>query len=202
MPRWVELSTIGRQVSGDPTSGDLSLGELQSLCMKATKGAGRAVGVAEDAGRAVRWLSARGHDGAGALVALLRATDGKPARVLIPDPDTFMPVQDAICPLMVGGYLSDTGVVPDRPIGPIWAPILTVPFVAELGVDVLRDPSNAPQMVQLVPRSTPEDGPTHTRAAVSPDDMRILLALAARTYAPATDESRANGAGAGLADND
>ena len=35
---------------------DLSLGELQSLCVKATRGAGRAVGVAEDAGRAVRWL--------------------------------------------------------------------------------------------------------------------------------------------------
>lgn len=37
---------------------------------------------------------------------------------------------------------------------------------------------------------------------VAPDDWAVLKALAARTYVPATEESRLHGAGAGLKDND
>ncbi len=41
-----------------------------------------------------------------------------------------------------------------------------------------------------------------TRAAPDGDDWAFLEALAARTYAPATEASRLKGAGAGLSDND
>lgn len=41
-----------------------------------------------------------------------------------------------------------------------------------------------------------------TGVPVAPEDWKILKALAARTYVPATEESRRHGAGAGLRDND
>ncbi|MEO0980892.1 MAG: DUF3726 domain-containing protein, partial [Pseudomonadota bacterium] len=40
------------------------------------------------------------------------------------------------------------------------------------------------------------------RATPDPDSWTRLGVLAHRTYAPATDESRLRGAGAGLSDND
>lgn len=185
---------------------DWSLGELQSLCTKATRGAGRAVGAAEDAGRAVRWLSARGLNGAEALVALLQATDGKPAGNMAPDLPLFSPVKSAICPLALGGYLSDTGTLPSGPIGPVWAPALLEPFVADLsatGVEITYDhASQDPVLVRLVPRAIQATTPRHTRARVSTQTMTLLLDFAARTYAPSTEQSRAQGAGAGLSDND
>ncbi|GAB5446743.1 DUF3726 domain-containing protein [Gymnodinialimonas sp.] len=176
---------------------DLSLGELQSLCVKATRGAGRAVGVAEDAGHAVRWLTARGEEGAGALVALLRATDGLPVGDMIPALPAFTPVKQGLCPLALGGYLSDMGVLPDGPLGPVWSPILLLPFLAKVtphGVDI------DPDTMALTPRATPRAA-TQTRAQVSLEILNALNTFAARTYAPATEQSRA-GAGAGTSDND
>lgn len=185
---------------------DLALGEMQALCTKAARGAGRAFGVSGDAGLAVRWLSARGINGADALATLLRATDGRVAADLAPDLPRYSPAKLAICPLTLGGYLSDIGAVPTGPIGPVWTPMLLEPFVADLsaiGVEVVATyPSEDPALIHLVPRSTHTSLPRHTRAQVSTRTMNVLLNFAARTYAPATEHSRAQGAGAGLSDND
>lgn len=178
---------------------DLSLGELQALCFKAARGAGRAVGVAEDAGRAVRWLHARDYNGARALVQLLTATDGLIPADMVPVLPALTPAKQAICPLALGGYLSDTNTVPNTPMGPVWTPILMLPFLDD-GTDI-DAASTDPAMVQLKPRTIPRT-PSHSRAQVSVQTMDSLLAFAARTYAPATDESRASGAGSGLSDND
>lgn len=182
---------------------DLSLGELEALCVKATRGAGRAVGVAEDAGRAVRWLTARGEDGAGALVQLLRATDGAFAANIVPAIPALTPIKQAICPLALGGYLSDVGEIPDGLIGPVWTPILLRPFLANLtqsGVDIAPEADTDPVTLCLAPRSKPQAA-THSRATLQTATLDVLLAFAARTYAPATEQSRA-GAGAGVPDND
>ncbi|MBY4891426.1 DUF3726 domain-containing protein [Rhodobacteraceae bacterium N5(2021)] len=182
---------------------DLSLGELQSLCTRAARGAGRAVGVAEDAGHVVRWLTVRGEDGAGALVRLLTATDGFCAGDMIPDLPAFAPKRQAICPLALGGYLSDVGDLPEGPIGPVWAPILLLPFLAELapnGVEIAPEAVNDPTPLRLIRREAPRVI-SQARACVAPETFETLLAFAARTYAPATAQSRA-GAGAGVSDND
>ena len=65
---------------------------------------------------------------------------------------------------------------------------------------------------QLTDRSTtltialsnamPTPLPNATRAAPDPSAWAALTDLAHRTYAPATEESRRLGAGAGLSDND
>lgn len=184
---------------------ELSLGELQSLCVKATRGAGRAVGVAEDAGRAVRWLTARGEGGADALVQLLKATDGAAATDLIPDLPSLTPVGQALCPLALGGYLSDAlpDALPKGVIGPVWSPILLLPFLSDLaphGVNIVPEQTSNPASITLHPRDT-RHAATHTRAHLAPETLEALLAFAARTYAPATEQSRA-GAGAGVSDND
>lgn len=182
---------------------DLSLGELQALCVKATRGAGRAVGVAEDAGRAVRWLCARGHDGAGALIQLLQATDGQGAAELSPVVPVYAPAGVAICPLALGGYLSDMGEVPEGPLGPVWSPLLMLPFLADVcgtGLDIERDTGGDPAVIRLVRRAH-VGAAVQSRADVDPATFNALLAFAARTYAPATEQSRA-GAGSGLSDND
>ena len=57
-----------------------SLNEIEALAKKAARGSGCSWGVAEDAGRAVRWLEARGLPGAEALGTLLRGS--KPSETL------------------------------------------------------------------------------------------------------------------------
>ena len=54
-----------------------SLGEIDSLARKATRGAGYSWGVAEEAGKAVRWLSAYGYPGAEILANYLTIVANK-----------------------------------------------------------------------------------------------------------------------------
>ncbi|MEJ6388060.1 DUF3726 domain-containing protein [Gymnodinialimonas ulvae] len=186
---------------------DLSLGELQSLALKAARGTGRPHGLAEEAAFGVRWLTERGHDGAGALAALLSETDGRPEG----------------CSIGLGTALSDAGAVPEGPLGPVYSPMMLLPFLAPLcakdaglsvtagdarlalsregGIEGRALPLGLTQ-VHVEPCAPPEAGPLHSRARVEDATLQVLTAFAFRTYAPATDESRAKGAGAGVSDND
>ncbi len=202
---------------------DLALGEVQALGFKAARGAGRAFGVAEDAGRAARWLAARGLDGAGALARLLQATDGMAHGALVPRLTDLEPAGAAICPLILGAYLSDAGRVPDAEVGPVLEPMLLLPFLADLaessgvrlsaggtmcvvraaGLEGAAMPGG-PFMVRI----ERVDGPARSaiamqdRVALSPHAATVLAAFAARILAPATEASRARGAGAGGTDID
>ncbi len=186
---------------------DLSLGEVQSLALKATRGAGRSHGIAEEGAYATRWLIERGHDGAGQLAALLEASDGTTAS----------------CPLHLGAAWSDAGYVPEGPTDPVLCPMLLLPFLPSLcaedhGFSVQAGQAEArvstagvlsggglptsPGKVQVTRCAPPASGAKLTRARVDDATLAILTAFAARTYAPATEASRARGAGAGLSDND
>ena len=154
---------------------DWSLIEVEALSKKAAKGAGYSWGQAEDAARAVRWLEARGLEGAAALAAVLEQKDAGLA--------------DTACPILRGISVSD-GMSPASELAgdsEIVSPILLLPFAdwagesLDLGVEV---------------------GPEEVRSHTSGDTMKALGAFAHRTYAPATEESRVQGAGAGLTDND
>lgn len=87
----------------------LSLNEMDSLGKKATRGAGLSWGLAEDAGKAVRWLSARGFCGLAILACLLRDVDGVNYDQLVPvmRVGTWCGSQRAINPLIAGPALSD-----------------------------------------------------------------------------------------------
>jgi len=202
-----------------------SLNEVEATAKKAARGAGYSWGLAEEAGKATRWLSAQGLDGCGALAALLQEPRHEsPTR----DGDIWS-ANGALCPLASGAALSDFAA--DLAAGPIRLievahPQLLLPFAAGAarqmgtvltlacdtltartdgaGVDLAHIPSppgTSDVQVSLGGRMGAAL-PHQTRAASDPAIWAVLTGLAARTYAPATDASRRLGAGAGLSDND
>ena len=213
-----------------------SLNEIEALAKKATRGAGRAWGIAEEAGKATRWLESFGLPGGSALADLLDATDGVAA-------DTVSPVRLAspwsapsglLCPLAAGATLSDfsdhltEGSALE--LQGLSHPILIVPFAAwaaaHLGKPIrlrwhsisvetdgfgvsLQDTQGritAPDQVAVTCQISTSGQATMTlpgeRGQIEPSARDRLSRLAGRTYAPATEESRALGAGAGASDND
>lgn len=189
--------------AGD-ASDSFSLGEIGALAVKAARGAGHPWGIAEEAGWAVRWLARRRLPGAEALARHLGAPDG------------------GACPIVLGAYLADAGTLTDPALADVAEPLLLVPFLARaapaglrvaIGDHTFRVSAQGTDLTGPLPRRGPIDlrpdhtaleapEPSHRVQAIAPEAFATLQALAARTYAPATDASRAKGAGAGLVDND
>jgi hypothetical protein len=116
-----------------------SLVEAQTLAKKAARGAGYSWGLAEEAGFALRWLSAHGLPGATALSALLEMVGGNLPPCPDPaapgwNPDTGEAGPDPLCPIALGAALADgaTGPVPGDRLGPVYCPLLLAPFAAHL----------------------------------------------------------------------
>ncbi|MFU1476288.1 DUF3726 domain-containing protein [Roseovarius sp. C7] len=113
-----------------------SLGEIEGLAKKATRGAGYSWGLAEDAGRATRWLCAMGLDGAAALAQVLSACDQadppmiRPARLASP----WAAPGGQLCPISAGATLCDLaeGLAAGEVITlqDVIEPLLLYPFVA------------------------------------------------------------------------
>ncbi|MFY2825336.1 DUF3726 domain-containing protein [Ruegeria sp. MALMAid1280] len=206
-----------------------SLNEMEATAKRATRGAGYSWGQAEEASKAARWLCAQGMDGAGALARLLTlglASDlaaHRPRQV-----DGPWQGDGDLCPLSAGPLLSDcahllkTGPVE---LQAVVSPALLLPFAANAarvlkscisieidGVRAVTDGDHlaAPDILPITARrvtvsqGVAPDVPRnrHTRAQPTLDDWAVLNRFAHRTYAPATEESRLLGAGAGLSDND
>ena len=188
-----------------------SLVETEALARKAARGGGYSWGQAEDAGAAVRWLEVRGLPGAAALLALLE-----------------MPGDTGSCPIAHGTNLCDRGEPPvPVTIADMRSPVLLVPFLAwvtkpddlylavSLGAarivlgpdgvwldDVHGLPERAEVRISVTTRPAAPPIAVRDRCTCGADVMQALDWFAARTYAPATEQSRLAGAGAGLSDND
>ena len=118
-----------------PVGVRLSRTETETLCYKATRGAGYSWGIAEEAANAVGWLCANGIDGTAVLLAAIVAPT-------VNAPDTsndFWVSSDGkpLCPLMTGAALSDfaTSIFAANDdhlqVGPVWQPVLLLPFMAQ-----------------------------------------------------------------------
>ncbi|NBZ89128.1 DUF3726 domain-containing protein [Stagnihabitans tardus] len=198
----------------------LSQNEIESLALRAARGAGFSWGLAEEAGLALGWLAARGHDGTGALLDLLNA--GPLARPL-PGPGRWQAQgQGPLCPITLGAALLDHARLAEGPLAgpldlpPVAAPVLLVPFLARLadlggtalkieapGLGFVMAPrvggplpvlATTPLALRIVPLA----------AALPLFDPAILDALglyALRTTVPATETSR-GGAGSATPDSD
>lgn len=112
-----------------------SLNEVEGLARKATRGAGLSWGLAEDAGRATRWLCAMGLPGADALARVLTEIDGAPyARIAPASLDGHWTAPGGtLCPIIAGACLSDmarTLAEGGVTLGGTAHPLLLYPYVA------------------------------------------------------------------------
>lgn len=203
-----------------------SLNEVEATAKKAARGGGYSWGLAEDAGKAVRWLCAQGQDGCGALSRLLVLVDGTTLEGISPSISSqeWTGKAGVLCPIIVGCALSDlagTGDPSTVRIRRLAEPLLLLPFAASLArarggrsefewpggqaaVDEtgLRIDGDAVGIVETLSVAQREGKlvatAQSTRAAPDPQDWKTLLSFAHRTYAPATEESRVRGAGADM----
>lgn len=202
----------------------LSLGEIEALCQKAARGAGLAWGLAEEAGRAARALTAAGLPGPEALALALAEGPGATPRVAAGHWQGDGP----LCPVRTGAALADFAALPEGPgpglvLAPVRAPLLLLPFAAlaaawtgrafrldwrdgrgHAGPDGLSAEGArlcAVAEVRLAPGQGPPALPPATGRAVPESARAVLEALALHTTVPASAASRA-GAGAATDDND
>lgn len=198
----------------DARSLTVSLAEVDAMAKKATRGAGFSWGMAEEAGFACRWLAAHGLPGPETLL-----------RVLSEAPPT------ARCPLTRGTSIADRAQAlldgEALRVSDVYAPLLVLPFVAQIarrhdcclrlgdvfvtprGIDAANVNTLIDADIGLVEVASVKPQSVDGMRTASPNGVSVsatvwagLDRFAHRTYVPATAESRASGAGAGLTDND
>ncbi len=122
-----------------------SLAEVESLSKKAARGAGFHWGLAEEAGKAARWLFSFGLPGPDALAALLRQNDGAAYATLRPlkTDGVWEAESGALCPVIAGAAICDRGRQIDEgktiELGRTSYPLLTA-FSAGIVAMQTRDP--------------------------------------------------------------
>ena len=205
-----------------------SIGEIGALATKAARGSGLDWGLAEEAGYAVKWLQRRQLPG---VMALCRYLSWRHHGNLTSWPDETG-AHGHYCPITVGAAYGDGAFGDEAQFSRIKTPLLLIPFVAmritEMPLEVnigssrfylakdqigytkndtaiLRDSATCQISIasSRLPRITITGVsdlprvPTSAAACIS-----VLERFAKNTYAPATEESRLAGAGAGVSDND
>lgn len=112
-----------------------TLAEIEALGRKAARGSGFGWGLAEEAGKATRWLVSHDLPGAEILAKLLTRNDGKAFEALCPI-ESARPWQarsGELCPLIAGASLSDRaeqlGTADGITLGLTAYPMLVLPFV-------------------------------------------------------------------------
>lgn len=113
-----------------------SLNEIEAMGKRAARGAGLPWGLAEEAGKAARWLTAHDLPGSELLAELLTRNDGKNYDALAPvsADGVWQARTGRLCPLISGVALCDRAseIAAGREIefGPIIFPVLLAPFAA------------------------------------------------------------------------
>ncbi len=119
----------------------VSLAEIDAMGRKAARGAGFTWGMAEEAGRAARWLAAYRLPGPDALAAVLTEIDASVSKH-VPRVDGSIWLCDAgvLCPIATGAALSDRAEEiaggARFGLGPVHWPILIVPFLCRAARDL------------------------------------------------------------------
>lgn len=213
-----------------------SLNELEALSRKAARGSGLSWGLAEEAGRATRWLAENGLPAAELLAALLKQHDGQAYADLAPEvgTDPWVARGGRLCPLITGAALSDRadeiGGASGIRLGRCAFPVFLLPFAAAasrstgavvrlewddvalsvgpggafvVGPEAALSASETSAVSVTAATAAPGEALARQgRCEVPASAAETLGSFAHRTYAPATEQSRTAGAGAGLNDND
>jgi hypothetical protein len=120
---------------GSETVTSYSLPEIEALSKRAARGAGLSWGLAEEAGKAARWLHAHGQPGTSALASLLQAHDGCAFEQLCPQTlvNPWRALSGQLCPLITGAALLDHANLHSHwpiTLQAVSHPLLLAPFVA------------------------------------------------------------------------
>lgn len=211
-----------------------ALAELEAVSLKATRGVGLSWGMAEETGKAARWLCSVGLDGCAATVAALSAIEAGLSSKLSPlsftgqwgsETGMLCPINAGVA-LCDGAYLwKDHGVVMKN----ILAPVMLLGFIAQSamafnetvtirwsGIEAVTDgkalsliSNERASLLDKVSKLDVNMGgrmkktlPLNNRVYPREADWAALLGYSERIYAPISESSRLNGAGAGVIDKD
>jgi hypothetical protein len=213
----------------------LTLAETETSLRKVARACGLDWGLAEEAGKAARWLAAFDLPGPEFMLVHLQQLAGKDYRTFIPHSSAkpWHASGGLLCPIITGAALADrsaqmlNGEVFN--LGPTAYPLLLAATVGQaarchqtvfttawagvrvscfengLSIDGDQDDLLLTRVDSATCRqddlSTPQRLPSTLAYTIDSEIVQCIDELAFKTYAPATEESRA-GAGAGLTDND
>ncbi len=113
---------------------EISLNELESMAKRAARGSTLPWGLAQEAGKAVRWLGSCGLDGGGVLARYLSWRDGGASLPDVPQlgDGVWRSAGGRQCPIVVGTILNDRAGVLSGEAGFVFedvaCPLLVVPF--------------------------------------------------------------------------
>lgn len=187
-----------------------SLNEIEMQVRKAIRGAGYGWGLAEEAGKAARWLSCHGYAAVPAFLDLCTRFDRSAYEAIAPASpgELWTAPGGMLCPLIAGVTLRD--FAPDRmESGPMALPVIFAAFALPAGYAVETGDLSEPAVVRLTCHRKSQPGRNGAAIVLPPgvdvdeDVWRYIDVFARRTYVPASDVSRRTGAGAGtVVDND
>ena len=200
---------------------ELSCNEVESLALKVGRGAGFSWGLAEEIGRGARVLARGGWPWAEALLALARdaASWRAPSSLRVEGWRERRDEVDAaspLCPLRVAALLIDDPSILDAGplrIANVGLPLWIVALLAGsgLGEEFEVDWPGASAGVSMTPAADVIIGRRAASRAPAPllrrllaDDTALVAlgAIASRVYVPASEGSRAQGAGGGSVDDE
>lgn len=112
-----------------------SLNEVEVMAKRATRGAGYEWGIAEEAGKAIRWLCSFDLNGCEALAQLLKSVEHSSFLDMRPTKmdGVWTSNSGVMCPLLAGSTLSDFAFkLKENPVsmGKTLQPKILIPFVA------------------------------------------------------------------------
>jgi hypothetical protein len=126
----------------------VSLNEIEVTMKRAARGVGYPWGLAEEAGKAARWLAAHGLPSAEVFYPFLQAVDGKAYADLrcVPQGNTLKASSAPQCPLIAGCYLADLGLGPLSAAGAMVENVYS-PLILTAILGALAEAGNQPLSV-------------------------------------------------------
>ena len=176
-----------------------SLNEIETMGKRAARGAGLPWGLAEEAGKAARWLTARGLPGPEELADILTRNDGRSYDELAPvSVDGVWHARSGrLCPLVSGAALCDRAaeIAAGRAfeLGPTAQPLLLAPYAASAAklAGTAVELSWAGAVMVFTPEGVSIEGDGAALTARSADSVRCRRAENAVAAAPAGAPGRA-----------
>jgi len=203
----------------------LSLNEIESVVLKAARGAGYEWGLAEEAGAAARWLAQHGLPWAATVATVLAENTVRLAGAgramsnplvagtwvsdgLTIDSGTGLNLESVVAPLWLAATVGVGGRGKPARVSIAWpqATILTLRGALLHAAGDLANSGPSAVSIRTVPIAedtvaTVRD-PSHDTPCADDTVWHLLMDLGQRTYVPASVRSRTTGAGADLSDND